>query len=456
VILTLIARQAECAEREACRYEAWSAAIARLRADWEDGRRCAPYELSAYLAAVPEQDRSAVLQDLVAEHLRCAWKRAAGPLLEAYLAAFARQFEAFDSTSSVPADLIEDEFLARHQPPHGDSPSMEEYATRFPLRADALQLIARRCLARGRYVILRRTGLGAMGEVWEACDRRQQRLVAIKTPRAEFRQDSALRRRFEEEGRLTAGFEHPGIASVHDQFLAPDGAPHLVLQLIRGRSLAESVRDWHRAPERDALLRQRLVQTFASVCDSVAYAHGQGVLHRDLKPGNVALGGFGEAVILDWGLAVRIPPGTAGPGAAMGRGFGDEDVAGTPDYMSPEQADGRASVQSDVFGLGAILYEILTGRAPYDWGAQRPADWQQIVRRAVFPRPRRVVRGIPRALESICLTAMARDPAKRHPGAAALSLDVRRYIAGLPAVARPGAFQAWWSRRLLQASRLWR
>ena len=164
-----------------------------------------------------------------------------------------------------------------------------------------------------------------------------------------------------------------------------------------------------------------------NVANAVAFAHSRGVAHCDLKPGNVIVGDFGEAVILDWGMARRLGHPDAGARGA---------VAGTPDYMAPEQTDGFADERSDVFGLGAVLYELLTARSPQGWqeGA-RPSDWVEKVRAARFERPRQIDPDASRALEAICLRALQRDPTQRYPSAAQFALELKRYIAGEPVMA---------------------
>jgi serine/threonine-protein kinase len=170
-----------------------------------------------------------------------------------------------------------------------------------------------------------------------------------------------------------------------------------------------------------------LLEAFASTCEAVAHAHAGRVLHLDLKPGNVLLDAEGgHAVVIDWG-ACRCAGGerTAGP------------LAGTPDYMAPEQADGSGDERSDVFGLGAILHELLTGRPPRSWpGGSRPPHWREIVREVRVSAPRSRGPSYARDLVAICRKALAHDPRDRYPGAADLAQDVRRHLSGLPVSAR--------------------
>jgi hypothetical protein len=430
MLVSLVGRCGAEVEQEMDRYAAWSAALRRLRYDWGQGRRPHMRQLRDYLQEVPTDQQAEALQDLIAAHLTLTWQSGKGMPLESYLGEFGADFVALASAAAVPADLIEDEFLARYLWPHGDCPHLEEYQRRFPGRDDLTELLRQRCLDGGRYVKLRRRGRGGMAEVWEAYDHHLRRRVAIKEPDAWPAGDDMLRR-FAEEARVTAGLEHPGIVGVHEYRDDGNSRPFYVMRLVNGPTLGERIRDYHelpddRPPGEQRLLWNRLLHSFVTICDATAYAHAHGVLHRDLKPGNVVVSEFGETVILDWGMGRRLAPGE--PAAGL--------VVGTPEYMPPEQADGLADVRSDVFGLGAILYELLAGQAPRPWTeGGRPTDWVDAVRHAHFPPPRRLKSETPRALEAICLKALARDPAERYPGAAELAQDVRRYLAGEPVTA---------------------
>ncbi|MCC6420951.1 MAG: serine/threonine protein kinase [Gemmataceae bacterium] len=452
MLLSTIGRYADEAEREADPYAGWLEAIRRLREEWGAGERPGVPQLRDYLKDILPGHRAGALQDLVAEHLQLTWRAGRGVTLEAYFAEFGGEFPELASPRAVPAELVEDEFLARYLLPHGDTPSPEDYQSRFAARADVFDLLWGRCLAEGRYVKLRLRGRGAMGEVWEAYDRYLGRAVAVKEPNAGPGSSADLLHRFAEEARLSAGLEHPGIVGVHEYHEGSDRTPFYVMKLVDGRSLGEWIREYHqpaleRSTGEQRLLWDRLLHAFLAVCDAITYAHTRGVLHRDLKPGNIIVGGGGETVILDWGVGMRLraarpstpatAPGGVPPGCA---------VVGTPQYMPPEQADGNADERSDVFGLGAVLYEILTGQAPHPWAAGAlPRNWQHQVREAQLLPPQRLNGQAPRALEAVCLKALARQPADRYQGAAALARDLRCYLAGLPVEgwAEPLTSRAW-------------
>jgi tetratricopeptide (TPR) repeat protein len=219
------------------------------------------------------------------------------------------------------------------------------------------------------------------------------------------------------------------------------------MRFIEGQTLATAIVAYHSGPP-DPLVFRRLLQSFLQVCQTVAYAHSRGVIHRDLKPQNVMLGKFGETLVVDWGLAKvvgrpeevraeRVAEETLVPGSGSG---GNEtamgSAVGTPAYMSPEQAAGRWDVidqRSDVYGLGAMLYTLLTGKPPL--GKGNWPEMQQKIQRGDFPRPRQVKPNVPRALEAVCLRAMALDPATRYPSAAAVAADVEHWLAEEPVAA---------------------
>ena len=429
-------------------YAAWLVAVRQFRGDWKEETRPEVGQLRDYLDDVPQEQRSEALQDLIAEHLQFAWQAGQGTSLEPYFSEFGMDFVELASPAVVPAELVEDEFLARYVLPHGDTPTLDEYQRRFPTRPDVMKLLERRCLEEQRYVKLQLCGQGAMGHVFEAFDHHLGRLVAIKQPRDGLVDNADLLRHFAEEARVTAGLEHPSIVSVHEYY-GGKGTPFYVMRLASGQALGERIRDYHqpsadRTPDERRLLWNQLLQSFETVCEAIAYAHACGTLHRDLKPGNIIVGEFGETAVLDWGMAKRMPLGGACSSDWAPTGDKEQDtcettnmVVGTPQYMPPEQAGGISDARSDVFGLGAILYEILTACSPHAWPEGfRPADWLQLVRDAQFPRPRRLKPRLPRDLEAICLKALARNPDARYGNATDLAQDVRRHLAGEQVAAR--------------------
>ena len=231
---------------------------------------------------------------------------------------------------------------------------------------------------------------GGIGRVWKARDGLLGRDVALKEIRPELAGDPVVERRFREEARITAGLEHPNIITMHDLSTSRD-RPFYTMRFLGGRTLKQAVLEHHRRKADDAPAKldfRGLLDAFLDVCHALAFAHSKGVIHRDLKGQNIMLGPFGEVAVLDWGLArelesaedplARPTIALADLPADMSRTMEGSPI-GTAQYMPPEQAAGRAEeigVRSDVFGLGAILYLILTGHPPYEGGSHDRDDPQ--------------------------------------------------------------------------------
>jgi serine/threonine protein kinase/Flp pilus assembly protein TadD len=298
----------------------------------------------------------------------------------------------------------------------------------------------------GPYRVVRLLGEGGMGEVYVADDAELRRQVALKRLRPSAA-GHADRRRFLREAEITGGLEHPGVVPVYGLLRDADGRPSYAMRLVQGETLREAIRRLHDPAEargNPGLRLRQLLNRFVAVCNTMAYAHSRGVVHRDLKPANILLGAYGETLVIDWGLAKRLTPRDeederAAPGVgppvagADGGGTATGDVLGTPAYMSPEQAAGRwheVGVAGDVYGLGATLYTILTNRAPFAEGGAL-----EVLRRVEagrFPPPCQVNPAAPRALEAVCLKAMAHAPGRRYATALELAEDVERWLADEP------------------------
>jgi eukaryotic-like serine/threonine-protein kinase len=295
-----------------------------------------------------------------------------------------------------------------------------------------------------RYVLKGLHAAGGIGQVWLADDADLGREVALKVLRPERALDPVQEARFLHEARVTGRLQHPGIVPVYELVAGAeqDQPPFYTMRLVPGRTLTEAARSYHERRAGGIAGRiecVRLLHAFVSVCQTVAYAHSKGVIHRDLKPQNVALGDFGEVIVLDWGFAKALgapdfkPASTTETVCSAPAGYTPGGgVVGTPSYMAPEQAAGRPEADGtgvDVYGLGAILYEILTGAPPY-----RGDDSVEVlreVRSGPPPRPSAITR-VPPGLEAICLRAMARDPAQRYPNATVLARDVQHWLADEP------------------------
>lgn len=289
---------------------------------------------------------------------------------------------------------------------------------------------------------------GGLGEVLQATDSTLHRTVAIKRLQPTHAGNPASQRRFLLEAEITARLEHPGVVPVYSLLRDDAAQPCYAMRFIEGQTFADAIRSYHAAPANPLGFR-RLLQSFVQICQTVAYAHSRGVIHRDLKPANVMLGKFGETLVVDWGLAKVVgrpeeirdfsPEETLQPSdRTMGEETAFGAAVGTPAYMSPEQAAGRWDVvhaASDIYSLGAVLYQLLTGQAPLTKG-----NWPELsqrIQRGDIPAPRQVKASIPRALEAVCQKAMALDATDRYASAQALAADVERWLADEPVTASP-------------------
>ena len=299
-----------------------------------------------------------------------------------------------------------------------------------------------------RFRVLRPHARGGLGAVFVALDAELNREVALKQILDGHADDPTSRHRFLLEAEITGGLEHPGIVPVYGLGAYSDGRPYYAMRFIKGDSLKEAADRFHADaslksdPGRRSLELRKLLRRFTDVCNAIAYAHSRGVLHRDIKPGNIIVGKHGETLVVDWGLAKavgRVDPGaeagerTLVPSSASGSAETLPGSAlGTPAYMSPEQAEGdleHLGPRSDVYSLGATLYYILAGKPPLEGDI---GDVLRAVQRGEFPPPRRHDPTIDPALEAVCLKAMAHKPADRHASPKGLSEDVERWMADEP------------------------
>jgi serine/threonine protein kinase len=307
----------------------------------------------------------------------------------------------------------------------------------------------------GRYRPVRFHRKGGMGRVFVARDTELNRDVALKDIQPRYVAQPDVCRKFEFEAQITGTLEHPGVVPVYGKGRSPADHPFYVMRFIDGQSLAEAIRAYHtppadptpdptRGPERAAALRGLLTR-FVAVCQAVAYAHSRGIIHRDIKPANIMLGPFGETLIVDWGLAKRIhEPHSPDDPAAGGQPPADAWAVtrtlpgarlGTAAYWAPEQARGepdKHDERTDVYGLGAVLFEILTGQPPNAGGVLPPAA----------PSPRDGGAAVDDELDEIVRTALARDPDDRQQSAADLARQVDWWLGDQPVAGQRAAVRA--------------
>ncbi len=304
----------------------------------------------------------------------------------------------------------------------------------------------------GRFQLGQELARGGMGVVYCACDESLGRDVAVKVLHERYRGNSLVGQRFVDEARITAQLQHPGIPPVFEVGRLDDGRPYLAMKLIRGRTLAQLLKE---RPE-PASDRGRFLAMFEQICQAVGFAHSKAVVHRDLKPANVMVGAFGEVQVMDWGLAKLISPSGTAPteatadtqtiaGTVIVSGREPDSatlagsVLGTPAFMAPEQAGGeldRLDERADVFGLGAILCVILTGEPPYIGKSSEDIRLMAIRGTLADAYVRLDQCGADAKLVDLCRACLSAQRERRPRDAGAVAATVAGYLAGVEERAR--------------------
>jgi eukaryotic-like serine/threonine-protein kinase len=415
----------------------------RFESDWRTGKRP---RLDDSLVNAAHSERAALVRELLAIELH--WRRKSGeqPAPSEYIEQFPGEAEAvhvaFMRTEARDGLGEPDRTVVRR----GSGSTVPDTDATAAYSVGAATTDGR------RFRVLRPHARGGLGAVFVALDGEFNREVALKQILERHADDAASRRRFLLEAEITGGLEHPGIVPVYGLGTYGDGRPYYAMRFIRGDSLKDTIARFHRdsTPKADpvgrSLEQRNLLRRFQDVCNAIDYAHSRGVVHRDIKPGNIIVGRYGETLVVDWGLAK--PLGKSEPGDAnderslapfSATGSAETlpgSALGTPSYMSPEQARGDLEAlgpRSDVYSLGATLYCLLTGKPPFagdDVGAVLRS-----VQTGEFPTPRALDPSIDRALEAVCLKAMATNPEGRYSSARELVSDIELWLADQPVTA---------------------
>jgi tetratricopeptide (TPR) repeat protein len=422
--------------------ESWPATLAQhvdqaclaFEAAWKNGGRP---RIEDYLTTVLENERAELLGELLA--LELAYRRARGEepasteyklRLAAYADCIEEAFRTLDQRPmAMPLSKVESPFQAGSAA--GDvaeatarcgPPAVPDTKVSVQQLAETPELVEQAPLDLPGYAILGMLGRGGMGVVYKARQVRLNRVVALKMIRDGHLASAEGLARFPIEAEVVARFQHPNIVQIHEVG-DWNGQPYLALEFVEGGSLAQKLQETP-LPDREAAA---LVRTLAQ---AIHAAHQRGIVHRDLKPSNVLLTAEGVPKIADFGLAKRLDvDGTQTQSGAL---------VGTPSYMAPEQAQGkshRVTPLTDVYALGAILYEALTGRPPFRGSSVMDTLNQVVCHEPVSPS--RLQPKLPRDLETICLKCLRKTPEQRYASAAALACDLSCFLAGEPIQARP-------------------
>ena len=413
-----------------------------------------PPEIERFIEDVPDENKPALLRELVLVDLEHRWKAGDQRSIEAYIREFPGLVE---SGEPVIESLLEHTHELRTRYAPEDAGEATELIDPTSLRGKSVHIQCIHCsnhmqvVNEERYEVVGEIGRGGLGRILKAEDREMNREVALKellpmpglsTVERQLKESRIAR--FMAEARITGQLEHPSIVPVYEIGQRKDGGIYYTMKIVRGKTLHQRLKKKSgtkspstttvsasklRIPEDSLPLdlagRLPLLSNFVDVCHAIAYAHARGVIHRDIKPKNIMIGDYGETVVLDWGLAKHRELGQHGYRTMVG------EVIGTPEYMPPEQARGmieEIDERSDVFSLGAVLYEILTGQSPYKSDSKTEA--LVAAGKAIIRPVNEVVPHAPPELAAICEKALQPYPKDRYSNADSLARDVQQYLSG--------------------------
>ncbi len=377
----------------------------RFEVAWQRGEQP---RLEDFLSAVSASLAPQLLPELLTLETQLRMMAGAAPSRDELVARFPDFPDVVDAVFSRLANEVNETIVT----PAGDLISTAPSVTSSEAPT-AHQATAQQVAGFNRYQLREPLGRGAFGTVHAARDLELDRDVAVKMPHRHLSTSAYDAQAYLHEARVLAKLDHEHIVPVYDVDHSPDGTLFVVSKLVRGHDLRQAMQT-RRCSHREA------AELIATLAEALHYAHEAGLVHRDVKPGNVLIDEAGKPYIADFGLAINIAQTKAGAGA---------EIVGTLAYMSPEQARGegsRVDRRSDIFSLGVVFFELLTNRRPFE--GHSASELLESIRSTTVESPRRVDRGIPRTLANICLQALAKTPSERFATAKEMAERLRRYL----------------------------